>query len=186
MARLERKHSSYAQFDDHCENNGRKTNSIGHGGEEDWEELHDDKSGHAYWFNHATGETTWDPPDGFETSEHIDVERLQSLRVSKGAPRPPPDELSSQSEASTSVHPTSIMPSIPPQQFRAVAEFSMPVAPQLPQLPALPAPPPQFAPPPAAAQATLPPGWEAHEDDESGEIYFFNVNTGETTWEAPQ
>ena len=35
------------------------------------------------------------------------------------------------------------------------------------------------------APLALPEGWEAHEDDETGEIYFFNVLTGESRWEAP-
>lgn len=38
---------------------------------------------------------------------------------------------------------------------------------------------------PSGPTRELPEGWEAHEDDDSGQIYFFNVFTGETTWEAP-
>ena len=36
-----------------------------------------------------------------------------------------------------------------------------------------------------AEEPALPPNWEAHEDDETGEIYFHNVLTDETQWEAP-
>ena len=33
--------------------------------------------------------------------------------------------------------------------------------------------------------AGLPPGWEELVDDDSGELYWHNQNTGETTWERP-
>ena len=33
--------------------------------------------------------------------------------------------------------------------------------------------------------AELPPGWEAHED-EQGAVYFYNVHTEEVQWEAPR
>mmetsp|Transcript_26833 Transcript_26833/g.68289 ORF Transcript_26833/g.68289 Transcript_26833/m.68289 type:complete len:161 (-) Transcript_26833:239-721(-) len=46
----------------------------------------------------------------------------------------------------------------------------------------VPAPAPPPPPPPRSA---LPAGWETHEDDSSGAIYFFNSLTGETTWERP-
>ena len=35
----------------------------------------------------------------------------------------------------------------------------------------------------AGEAAALPPGWEAHED-EQGAIYFYNVHTEEVQWEA--
>ena len=35
-------------------------------------------------------------------------------------------------------------------------------------------------------KARLPPGWEAHEDEETGEVYFFHTVTGETSWEMPR
>lgn len=34
--------------------------------------------------------------------------------------------------------------------------------------------------------ATLAPGWEAHEDEETGALYFFRAETGETSWEMPR
>ena len=37
----------------------------------------------------------------------------------------------------------------------------------------------EFAPPP------LPAGWEAHEDEESRSLYFYNARTGETRWDPP-
>jgi len=35
-------------------------------------------------------------------------------------------------------------------------------------------------------KARLPPGWEAHEDEDTGEVYFFHTMTGETSWEMPR
>ena len=37
----------------------------------------------------------------------------------------------------------------------------------------------------AGEAAALPPGWEAHED-EQGAVYFYNVHTEEVQWEAPR
>ena len=37
----------------------------------------------------------------------------------------------------------------------------------------------------AGEAAALPPGWEAHED-EQGTVYFYNVHTEEVQWEAPR
>ena len=51
----------------------------------------------------------------------------------------------------------------------------------IPRPPALPPPPPAFEEPAAG----LPPGWEELVDDGSGELYWHNQNTGETTWERP-
>eukprot|EP00908_Phaeocystis_cordata_P007775 Transcript_1845.p1 GENE.Transcript_1845~~Transcript_1845.p1 ORF type:complete len:346 (-),score=153.55 Transcript_1845:123-1160(-) len=51
----------------------------------------------------------------------------------------------------------------------------------IPRPPALPPPPPAFEEPAAG----LPPGWEELVDDDSGELYWHNQNTGETTWERP-
>ena len=82
-------------------------------------------------------------------------------------------------------------PMLPPPKEMYAVTAGLPPPPSLPELPAPPtlphmaALPPPPAPPPAPLSA-LPPGWEAHEDDESGAIYFYNVDTGETTWEAPQ
>jgi len=78
----------------------------------------------------------------------------------------------------------------------AVLQTLPPAPPQAPTAPALPLttlpmiaahaiaalPPPPPPPPPRSA---LPAGWETHEDDSSGAIYFFNSLTGETTWERP-
>lgn len=36
-----------------------------------------------------------------------------------------------------------------------------------------------------SARQTLPPGWERLYDDESGEYYFYNQDTGESSWERP-
>jgi len=48
----------------------------------------------------------------------------------------------------------------------------------------LPLPPPP-APPPATPPVALPAGWEVHEDDTTGAVYFFNPVTGATQWEKP-
>ena len=45
-----------------------------------------------------------------------------------------------------------------------------------------PPPPPPMPPPPPTA---LPPGWEKHQDKASGEPYYFNVDTGESSWDRP-
>ena len=105
-------------------------------------------------------ETTWEPPHGID---------LGNLRMSQADPAPPP--------------PMDLPP--PPQLPTPAALTTLPTyPPQVPHAAALPAPPQ----PPAAAPAltSLPPGWEAHEDDETGAIYFYNVDTQETTWEAPR
>ena len=39
---------------------------------------------------------------------------------------------------------------------------------------------------PPPPMITLAPGWEAHEDEETGALYFFHAETGETSWEMPR
>ena len=138
--------------------------------DDDWEELYDDRTGHAYWFNHASGETTWEEPHG------LDVHQLRASQAEPPPPpMPPPPELPP---------PSPVMPRMPDPPPPA----SHPAAPRIPGMVALPAPTmlPPAPPPPPTSNGTLPAGWEAHEDTASGALYFFNVNTGETTWEAPQ
>ena len=36
-----------------------------------------------------------------------------------------------------------------------------------------------------ADNVELPPNWEAHEDESSGDTYYYNALTGETRWERP-
>ena len=34
-------------------------------------------------------------------------------------------------------------------------------------------------------RASMPPGWSEHRDAASGESYYYNANTGVTSWERP-
>eukprot|EP00054_Salpingoeca_dolichothecata_P013412 m.74835 g.74835 ORF g.74835 m.74835 type:complete len:145 (+) comp20463_c1_seq4:105-539(+) len=34
-------------------------------------------------------------------------------------------------------------------------------------------------------KARLPPGWKVFEDSQTGDIYYFNMDTGESSWEHP-
>mmetsp|Transcript_18152 Transcript_18152/g.36601 ORF Transcript_18152/g.36601 Transcript_18152/m.36601 type:complete len:99 (-) Transcript_18152:462-758(-) len=43
-------------------------------------------------------------------------------------------------------------------------------------------PPPPAAPPPGSA---LPPGWQAVKDQNSGQVYYYNSQTGATSWNNP-
>jgi len=52
-------------------------------------------------------------------------------------------------------------------------------------VPAVPEP-PSFAPPPVpGTEKRLKPGWETATEPSTGKIYYWNVNTNETSWEAP-
>jgi hypothetical protein len=104
-------------------------------GMEEWEELIDDDSGLPYWFNHSTGDTTWDRPaalGGDDAGAAPDVPQM--------------------------------VPQVQGLGFDA-----------------LPPPPP----PPPAAFGLLPPGWEAHEDEQSRAVYYYNPSTGATSWDRP-
>ena len=41
-------------------------------------------------------------------------------------------------------------------------------------------------PPPKSASSSLPPGWKAVRDDASGDVYYWNSQTNETTWDRPK
>ena len=78
-----------------------------------------------------------------------------------------------------------------PQQQQATASAPAPYGQYQPQQHVqAPAPAPSPAPTPAPAPAvsstpTLPPGWQAVPDKSSGDNYYWNKTTGETTWDFP-
>ena len=45
-------------------------------------------------------------------------------------------------------------------------------------------PPPVGAPPPPLPDSSLPPGWEEIQQAD-GSVYFFNVDTGASSWDRP-
>ena len=166
MAVLERKHKSYGNFcdegdepsdDQHGRGGGSGPDTPGGGAG-----IESSESGPGRWeelYDDESGMPYWYNHQTYETSwdKPAGVIALEA----PNAPPPPPSL------------PLTTLPMI--GQQGAVSIPPLPVA-----MPALPPPPP-----PPAAPAALPVGWEAHEDDDSGAVYFFNSATGETTWERP-
>lgn len=177
MAVAERSTSMYGRFDDDEDGHARpdasqSSTSFHLEGADDWEELIDDDSGCKYWYNHETGDTTWEKPASL--MDGTDAALPPPPRMPPPADLPPPPTL-------PNLPPPPTLPNLPPAPALRAPQIAPPVVAAL-QTNALPAPPP---PPTVAGGGKLPPGWEAHEDEASGVIYFFNGDTGETQWEAP-
>ena len=84
MAVLERKRKSFNKFDDE-DGEMPPPQEAQPPRDDDWEKIIDDHSGEPYYFNRRTGDTTWEPPPGFDEHAHPrseqQAEALTSLYI---------------------------------------------------------------------------------------------------------
>ena len=120
-----------------------------------WEKVVDESSGDAYFYNQATGETSWDPP------------------LMPSAKAAPPNDMDDNGDATTtdevSPEATVTLESKPPEMVpdREVVAASGALFEG------------------GMDESKLPPGWEKIVDESSGDAYYYNEFTGETSWEPP-
>jgi len=162
-----------------------------------WEVANDPSTGKPYYFNRATNETRWEPPQAAAPV----VQPMQQLPPQMMAMAPvggslPPGWDQAQDPGSGKTYyfnrATNETRWDPPPGAAAAApvQQSFGGAPQqgfggAPQQCFGGAPAPVTSSPAPAQGGPLPPGWEQAMDPASNKPYFFNRATNETRWEAP-
>lgn len=137
----------------------------------DWEERIDPRSGRKFYVNHATRETSWDPPMGTPAGASPSAPNPSSRQtVATGMPR---DELPANWEMRMDPR------SNRPYYVNHVTRETTWTRPRPPA--AAPPAPPQPQPQPAQMDP-----WEARVDQRSGRTFFVNHETRETTWTKPE
>ena len=139
---------------------------------EGWTETVDPTSGQSYYYNSNTQETSWERP----------VPKVEEAAAELAAePEPMVEEKVEEPSKSAEVEPKPeesepVLFPAPPSQ-NGTELFACP-----PQSSATVDGPPKAA---DAAPGALPEGWTETADPSTGQSYYYNVNTQETSWERP-
>ncbi|CAB9511698.1 transport protein SEC16B [Seminavis robusta] len=129
-----------------------------------WIEVKDEASGSIYYYNEVTQETSWEIPGGTEVVEPEPV-----LQSSEALPEQEIPAGVSESEGAGEKEPVEKESEAVPFQETA-GELDPATANDAPDI---------------GAQLGLPPGWSEMLDEGSGNMFYFNDSTQESSWERP-
>jgi hypothetical protein len=152
---------------------------------EEWEEIVDPDSGRVYYYNAADGTTSWDPPvvpvpaESLRPVSDSEPERTSETELSSAAPENPPmsseswNLVSSQGSYDTAgdQHGITSHPEVHIESAVSVDEGTAESTEQ--------------AGSGAPGTESLPPNWIELTDPSSGNKYYLNELTSETTWDRP-
>ena len=114
-----------------------------------WEKLVDPSSGETYYYNEASGESSWEPPLLPMPMESEAPAEKEGPALVQPVDEPIHDQPADEAAGGD-------------QQLSEVAKDGQ-----------------------EEVEPTLPPGWEKLVDPSSGDAYYYNEETGESSWEAP-
>ena len=123
--------------------------------EEDWIQATDPTSGNIYYYNSASGETSWTKPESGSLDNDKEAEFLKTEETAVERHIPPEDSAGNAEQPATDED----------HYFEEVDD-----GPEARQ---------------EVAHTSLPEGWVEIKDQTSGMVYYYNESSGETTWDCP-
>jgi hypothetical protein len=123
--------------------------------EEDWIEATDPTSGNIYYYNSATGETSWTKPEPRLLDDDKEAEFVETEETALERHIPPEDSVGNAEQPA-------------PDDDHYFEEVDN--GPETRQ---------------EVAHTLLPEGWVEVKDQTSGMVYYYNETSGETTWDCP-
>jgi len=165
-----------------------------------WAQYQDEASGRAYWYNAATGESSWEnpaaaaaapaPAPAAAPAEAVQASATQFIAVTvQAAPAKQKgwskyhDEATGRAYWYNALTGASTWENPYPAAAAAATPEEAAKLPSLPQEPAAAVTPVEVVVPEASKQEEE--GWAKYQDETTGQAYWFNSVTGVSTWEDP-